>query len=103
MENRPSLETIVLERILGIPEFEEGVLRIAKNLFTKMSLEQRLTRKQMGDLFQVCPETIDNLTSGELDKLGWEKIYVGSLPRFQRIRTVEANNDIFKKVKRESR
>ncbi len=104
IQDKPeSIESMLRRQTIESPEFAEAVSRIATDQFLKMSLEQRLSRRQMAKLYSVHPDTIDNLNPEELRKLGWEKIYVGSLPRFQRISMVDTNRETFRRVKRESR
>ncbi|HEX2920906.1 MAG TPA: hypothetical protein VHO50_07070 [Bacteroidales bacterium] len=95
-----ALETIILERILLSPALSEFISQLIDGRLNKLFLEQRLTRKKMAVLYDVHPDSIDNLNETELYKLGWRKIYVGSLPRFERIAMIEPSKEMYKIAKK---
>lgn len=88
------------KEILNWPELGQIIDQRAEEKVRILRLDKRLTPDEMADAYGVSRSTIDRLTAQELSRLGWEKIYIASLPRFQRIADVEASREMFKRVKR---
>lgn len=99
MEAKPCLESIFLQIVLESPEIADLIDRRAEAKYQKLSHEKRLSPDEMAEAYGVSRSTIDRLTTKELSKLGWEKIYIASLPRFQRIDIIEVSKQNLKKAK----
>jgi hypothetical protein len=93
--------SIIKQQILESPEFAEAVVKIAKEQYKE--IKPLFTRAKLAQLYDVHPDTIGNLSTDELERLGWEKIYVGSLPRFQRITSVIPQTKDLLETKRQRR
>jgi len=99
MEQNP-LNSALKQEVLSWPELHELIDQRAEEKYVKMCNSQWLTREKMAFLIDVHIDTVDNLTAEGLAKLGFEKVYVGSLPRFRRISLIEANRETFRRVKK---
>lgn len=97
-------EYMLIQALKGIffesPELRLLIEQIVEEKCHKLSHEKRLTPDEMAEAYGVSRSTIDRLSEKELSKLGWEKIYIASLPRFQRIEITEVSKQNLKKAKK---
>ncbi len=91
-----SIKSIILE----CPELKVLIEQVADERFKTLCFDKRLTPDEMAETYGVSRSTIDRLTKQELSKLGWQKVRIASLPRFQRIVNVEVSKENFKKAKK---
>ncbi len=99
MEEKQSLESIILLRILESPEFAEFIDQRAEAMYQKMKTEQKLTYEDIADEWQLSLTTVKTLTGEQLSGMGLKKIKGGAWVRFQRIVNIGASKEKYRKIK----
>jgi len=88
MSGTESIKEVFRNEIRDYLQSPEGIAIIdqrAEQKIQAMKSEQSLTRRQMALMYQVSEQTIDRLTSEDLEDRGFKKIRIGVSVRFERI------------------
>lgn len=80
-----TIESILTKKILESPDLAALIDSRAEQKLRAFRIDQRFTRRDMAQMYQVSEQTIDRMTDEELKDRGFRRIKIGVSVRFERL------------------